>query len=143
MALREITQFSADYSYLDSASIEFLQSRFRGASAVVNAQGATKTVPIEALQPLNRLEAIIDLPPAPGLSPLDADTAQTLQKRGMLEFLVSARPRPRRRPRLTRIKGLPRRWNPPARPTRRGSTRRARSWTKWSWPRIAARNPRA
>ncbi|MCH9046580.1 MAG: hypothetical protein IIA40_10790, partial [SAR324 cluster bacterium] len=92
MALREITQFSADYSYLDSASIEFLQSRFRGASAVVNAQGATKTVPIEALRPLNHLEAIVDLPPAPGLSPLDADTAQTLQKRGMLEFLVSIPP---------------------------------------------------
>jgi len=92
MALREITQFSADYSYLDSATIEFLQRRFRGASAVVNAQGATKTVPIEALQPLNRLETIIDLPPAPGLSPLDADTAQTLQKRGMLEFLVSIPP---------------------------------------------------
>ncbi len=65
MVVREITQFSADYSYLDSASIEFLQSRFRGASAVVNVQGATKTVPIEALQPLNRLEAIVDLPPAP------------------------------------------------------------------------------
>ena len=83
MALREITQFSADYSYLDSATIEFLQRRFRGASAVVNAQGATKTVPIEALQPLNRLEAIIDLPPAPGTlrSALDFSALLPIMKR--------------------------------------------------------------
>jgi HD-GYP domain-containing protein (c-di-GMP phosphodiesterase class II) len=89
MAVHEVTDFTSDYSYLDTTLLEFLRERFAGATCAIERKGQRLSVPVAGLQPLDTLRGITAIPANEELARLDADTIAALRKRGLREFVVS------------------------------------------------------
>ena len=62
MIIREITELSFEYATLDPKTVQFLQTNFKGANAVVVKDTGRETVSISAVQPFDHVEAITDIP---------------------------------------------------------------------------------
>jgi HD-GYP domain-containing protein (c-di-GMP phosphodiesterase class II) len=88
MVIREITELSFDYATLDPKTVQFLQSNFKGAKAVVMKDSGRQSIPISDLKPFDNLRAITDLPPTLKIASVAPGLAQSMEKRGFLEFKV-------------------------------------------------------
>jgi HD-GYP domain-containing protein (c-di-GMP phosphodiesterase class II) len=88
MTIREITELSFEYATLDPKSVQFLQTNFKGATAVVTKESGRQSIPIDQLQPFDNLNAIVDIPATLKLATVAPGLAQSMEKYGFLEFKV-------------------------------------------------------
>lgn len=89
MVIMEITELSFEYATLDPKAVQFLQSNFKGAAARIVHDSGRKTVPISDLKPFDNLSAITDIPSSLKIATVVPGLAQSMEKRGFLEFKVS------------------------------------------------------
>jgi len=89
MVIMEITELSFDYATLDPKTVQFLQTNFKGASALVLKDSGRQTVPIGDLRAFDNLNAITDIPASLKLAKVVPGLAQSMERHGFLEFKVS------------------------------------------------------
>ena len=88
MIIREIIELSFDYATLDPKTVQFLQSNFKGANAVVVKDAGRESVPIGEVQPFDHVEAITDIPSTLKIATVAPGLAASMEKRGFLAFKV-------------------------------------------------------
>jgi len=89
MIIREIIELSFDYATLDPKTVQFLQSNFKGANAVVVKDAGRESVPIGEVRPFDHVEAITDIPSTLKIATVVPGLAASMEKRGFLAFKVS------------------------------------------------------
>lgn len=88
MTIEEITELSFDYASLDENLIQFLQSTFAGATAVLVGEDGLRTAPVAELKPFDPLQSIVQIPAGLKVARVDGTTPGFMQKNGLLEFKV-------------------------------------------------------
>ena len=89
MILEEILELSIDYASLDPDSLNFVQTIFRGTSAVVVDDSGTRHVRIDQLQPFDQIQSIVDISSDLIIAQVIPGTAKYLEQRGILACKVS------------------------------------------------------
>jgi len=88
MIIYEISELSFDYSTLDKDGLKFVQSNFKGATAVIQEDGSNKEVPVTNLKEFDHLSAITNIPSDLKVATVVAGIGNLLEKHGLLEFMV-------------------------------------------------------
>jgi len=89
MVISEITELSFDYANLDAKTAQFLKTNFKGAQAVLIVEDGQKTVPVEELAEFDQVSGIVSIPDSLKVAKIVPGLAESLRKRGFLEFKVS------------------------------------------------------
>ncbi|MBI4084265.1 MAG: HD domain-containing protein [Candidatus Lambdaproteobacteria bacterium] len=89
MVIHEIVDLSFEYATLDARTLQFLQSNFRGALALVSGEQGSHEVPVEQLKEFDQVQAIVNIPATLKLAQVVPGLGDALEKRGFLEFKVS------------------------------------------------------
>ena len=88
MVIQEVLELSFDYGALDKASLQFLQTYFKGAKALVTSSGTQKTVGVAELAPFDSVEKLLEIPADLKASTVVPGLAASLEKKGLLRFKV-------------------------------------------------------
>lgn len=89
MVISDITELSFDYTNLDAKTVEFLKTNFKGAHALVITDSGEESVEVEKLAEFDQLQALVDIPPSLKVVQVVPGLAESLKKRGFMEFKVS------------------------------------------------------
>lgn len=92
MIIHQVTELSFDYATLDEKALEFLKKAFTGASAQIQAEAGEKSIPVTDLEIFDQVIRIIDIPESLKIAKVVQGLGAQLEKRGLLEFLVSIPP---------------------------------------------------
>ncbi len=89
MTIVEVSELSFDYATLDTARLKFVQSGFKGATAVITDETGRKEIPIEQLREFDHLQEITAIPEDLKLAKVVEKMGEVMEKHGLLEFMVS------------------------------------------------------
>lgn len=92
MTLIEVSEFSFDYATLDAGKLKFMQTAFKGASAIITGDNGRKEIAVEELKEFDQLEEIVAIPGTLKIAQIVEGLGGMLEKRGLLEFLVKIPP---------------------------------------------------
>ena len=88
MTIQEITELSFDYASLDEEHVKFLQTTFKGASAVLVGEDGLRTTTVDQLKAFDPLQSITAIPATLKIAKIEPGSAKFLEKHGLLEFKV-------------------------------------------------------
>ena len=89
MVIVEVSEFSFDYATLDADKLKFLQTEFKGTTAIVMGDSGNREVPIAELKEFDHVESLTNIPSDLKLATVVDGVGPKLEKLGLVEFMVS------------------------------------------------------
>lgn len=89
MVIVEVSEFSFDYATLDADKLKFLQTEFKGTTAIVMDDSGNREIPIGELKEFDHVQGITNIPSDLKLATVVDGVGSKLEKQGLIEFMVS------------------------------------------------------